>query len=295
MTNRLYTIKGLNLDSFSDLNTEEALLALESGQVIFLPDLAFPLLPTESNMYEDLTLDGKHKNISYNIQKKTLGGLSKKSSVSENALLEQFMYRFTQFSKELVHRLLPHYQENLEWGRTSYRPIEIKGRKSSKRKDDTRLHVDSFPATPVNGKRILRIFSNINPYNEPRVWLLGEPFETVVDKFIDSLPAYNPFYAKVLNAVKATKSLRTSYDHYMLHLHDAMKLDDKYQQTVKKDQIDFPAQSTWIVFTDHVSHAALSGRHLLEQTFYLPTSKMKYMEKSPMHVLSESLKKELVW
>ena len=31
------------------------------------------------------------------------------------------------------------------------------------RKDDTRLHVDSFPATPSGGRRILRVFSNVNP------------------------------------------------------------------------------------------------------------------------------------
>jgi len=68
-----------------------------------------------------------------------------------------------------------------------------------------------------------------------------------------------------------------------LHLHDTMKLDDVYQAQVEKVQIDFPAKSTWIVFTDHVSHAALSGQHLLEQTFYLPADKMATPDHSPLH------------
>jgi hypothetical protein len=69
----------------------------------------------------------------------------------------------------------------------------------------------------------------------------------------------------------------------MLHLHDKMKRDDRYQSKVNKTRIDFPSQSTWIVFTDHVSHAALSGQYLLEQTFYLPVSKMANPEVSPLY------------
>ena len=81
--------------------------------------------------------------------------------------------------------------------------------------------------------------------------------------------------------LKSTKTLRSAYDHYQLKLHDAMKLDDAYQQSVSKQPVDFPAQSTWIVFTDQVSHAALSGRFLLEQTFYLPVEAMANPELSP--------------
>lgn len=51
---------------------------------------------------------------------------------------------------------------------------------------------------------------------------------------------------------------------------------------ITKQRIDFPAHSTWLVFTDHVSHAALSGQFLLEQTFYLPVDAMVAPEKSPL-------------
>ena len=71
--------------------------------------------------------------------------------------------RFSMAASTLVGQALPAYRDRIEMGRTSFRPVEIAGRASSWRKDDTRLHIDSFPATPVHGKRILRVFSNVNP------------------------------------------------------------------------------------------------------------------------------------
>ena len=194
------------------------------------------------------------------------------------------MHRFADYSKALVDGLMPHYSNCLRWGRTSYRPAEIKGRRCSKRKDDTRVHVDSFAATPVNGLRILRVFCNINPDGEPRVWHVGEPFSNVLEAFSPKIPAFSPMQAKLLQLIKATKTRRSAYDHYMLQLHDQMKLDDHYQSHLKKQRIDFPAQSTWVVFTDHVSHAALSGQFLLEQTFYLPVTAMQNQQLSPLRL-----------
>ncbi|AHE66593.1 hypothetical protein Loa_01037 [Legionella oakridgensis ATCC 33761 = DSM 21215] len=226
-------------------------------------------------------LDHKHKNISYDYMQQRLGGLAS-TNPSSALLMQQFMHRFADYARQLVDELLPQYHKDLRWGRTSYRPAEINGRHSSKRKDDTRLHVDSFPSTPVNGLRILRVFCNINPYGEPRVWHLGEAFSQVLARFSPKIPAFNTARAKLLKLIKATKTLRSPYDHYMLHLHDRMKLDDAYQQTVHKHRVDFPPYSTWLVFTDQVSHAALSGQYLLEQTFYLPVQAMANPALSPL-------------
>lgn len=280
MDDQLHSLDFQQLNSLGDNSKQQALSSLESGKVIYLPDYSFSLLPTEKNeLLSDKILDGKHKNVSFDYRNQRLGGFQQKS---DQALLGAFLHRYAEFARELVATLFPEYQEALRWGRTSYRPAEIKGRASSKRKDDTRLHVDSFPATPVNGLRILRVFSNVNPYNEPRVWHLGEPFGKVLERFAPEIPKYNPTRAKILRWIKATKSLRSAYDHYQLHLHDKMKLCDSYQQTVPKQRVEFPAASTWIVFTDQVSHAALSGQFLLEQTFYLPVEAMVNPEQSPL-------------
>ena len=55
----------------------------------------------------------------------------------------------------------------------------------------------------------------------------------------------------------------------MLKIHHAMKEDAGFQENCRKDRWEFPAGSTWIVFTDGASHACLSGQYALEQTFII--------------------------
>jgi hypothetical protein len=261
------------------INQKESVSQLEEGKVLFFPEYYFS--DVEQSLMSETILDGSRKNISYDPQRKVINAY-KKEIPELDIKLKQMMQGYADFSHQLIQATLPAYIPHLKWGRTSFRPAQINGRASSKRKDDTRLHVDSFSASPVQGLRILRVFCNVNPYNEPRVWNLGEPFAEVLQRFAPQITTYSKLRAKVLHWVKTTKTLRSAYDHYMLHLHDTMKLDDDYQAQVSKIQVDFPAQSTWIVFTDHVSHAALSGQHLLEQTFYLPVDKMANPECSPL-------------
>ncbi|MFY7698366.1 MAG: Kdo hydroxylase family protein [Legionella sp.] len=281
MNRAIYT---LPINKLADLNLADAELIryLESGQVLFLPNYSFVVNPENSPCFSTSILGKHHKNISYNFNHDNLSGLANHTKPSIILNIQHFMRGFANYSRELLNTLLPHYKTSLQWGRTSFRPMEIDGRKSSRRKDDTRLHVDAFPATPVNGLRILRVFCNINPYQQPRIWNLGESFATVLATFAGSIPPFNPKIAKLLHWLKATKSLRSPYDHYMLKLHDQMKLDNHYQKTVTKKQVSFPANSTWIVFTDQVSHAAISGQYLLEQTFYLPVNAMIDPSHSPL-------------
>ena len=70
----------------------------------------------------------------------------------------------------------------------------------------------------------------------------------------------------------------------MLQLHDRMKEDEEFQHTVQT-AVDFPAGSTWLAFTDQVSHAATAGQYQLEQTFRLPVASMMMPERSPLRVL----------
>lgn len=262
------------------INQEDSLNSLEDGKVLFFPEYFYSLI--DPILLSERILDGSRKNVSYDIRTNKLGAY-KKEIQGLDTKLKQMMHGYAEFSYQLIERALPSYAAHLQWGRTSFRPAEIKGRASSKRKDDTRLHVDSFSASPVNGLRILRVFCNINPNNEPRVWNLGEPFTNVLHRFAPKIAPYSKLKAKLLKLIKTTKTLRSPYDHYMLHLHDTMKLDDAYQAQVEKLEFKFPAQSTWIVFTDHVSHAALSGQFLLEQTFYLPVDKMANPDVSPLN------------
>lgn len=275
----LHTISKTNLDELETTDKENAIEALENGQVVYFSHYAFSLSDIEQQLLDTSMLTPKRKNISYHFEKNLLTGC--REGYPLKSLLQQMMHRYALFTQQLVQTLLPVYNKDLIWGRTSYRPAQISGRVSSKRKDDTRLHVDAFPSTPVHGQRIFRIFCNIHPQGEPRVWHLGEPFSEVTQAFACKLPRYSPLRAKLLHKIGATRTKRSAYDHYMLHLHDQMKLNDTYQQNIHKHRMDFPSQTTWLVFTDQVSHAALSGQFLLEQTFYLPVAAMQTPDLSP--------------
>ena len=71
----------------------------------------------------------------------------------------------------------------------------------------------------------------------------------------------------------------------MLQLHDAMKEDEEFQARSPQTAVDFPAGSTWLAFTDQVSHAATAGQYQLEQTFLLPVDAMTDPGRSPLRIL----------
>ena len=286
MNERLHTINTSHLNTLTQQTIQENVSNLESGQVLYFPHYTFTPNTAEQRVIFEPILHPKHKNINYHYCSKDkrhlVAGLCSSLTTEQSALMSNFMQRFSTYAEQLVKTTLPQYSNALILGRTSYRPAEIKNRKTSPRKDDTRVHVDSFSASPVNGLRILRVFCNINPFGAPRSWELGEPFGAVLHHFAPTIPAYSRLRAKLLQWVKTTKTFRSPYDHYMIYMHDKMKRSNHYQRTVNKQRVDFPPHSSWIVFTDHVSHAALSGQYLLEQTFYLPVAAMKHPEFSPL-------------
>ena len=107
-----------------------------------------------------------------------------------------------------------------------------------------------------------------------------------------SLPLPGSGY--LLALVRVTKSPRSAYDALMLQLHDRMKGDDDFQGTSPQSAFDFPAGSTWMAFTDEVSHAATAGQYQLEQTFLLPVGAMQNPQRSPLRVLEKLKGRRLV-
>src|SRR5262249_54168351 len=102
-----------------------------------------------------------------------------------------------------------------------------------------------------------------------------------------------PGVLPLLPVLKITRGRRTLYDHYMLGLHDAMKADQHYQNSVPQTEISLGAGTAWACFTDSVAHAAMSGQHAFEQTFYLPVDAMRNPELSPLRVLERLLGRRL--
>jgi len=263
---------------------------IEAGQVLFLPQLSFARQPREAVLFTPAIL-GSAKNASFDPATGRLGGTNASGDHAE--LLRAQMRRFSDAAAALVNTVLPDYRATVARGRASFRPAEIAGRASSWRKDDTRLHVDSFPATPTGGRRILRVFTNVNPDGKPRVWRVGGDFDSVARRFANSLSIPLPGSGHLLALLRVTKSPRSAYDALMLQLHDRMKGDEDFQRGSPQAAVDFPAGSTWLAFTDEVSHAALAGQYQLEQTFLVPVASMQWPERSPLRVLERLKGKRL--
>ena len=259
---------------------QDCIDALEGGKVLYCPQLCFGLADSELQFLDPAVLGDKAKSLAFDPRSGVL-----KHARDNQAEIAAMMRRYSQSARTLVESLLPRYAAALENGRTSFRPVGITGRATSLRKDDTLLHVDAFPTSPVGDRRILRVFSNVNRSGESRHWRLGEPFSDVANRFYPKLRRPLPGAAHLLKYSGLTRKFRTRYDQAMLGIHDAMKHAKHYQETVPYKDFNFAPGSTWIVFTDTVSHAAMSGQHLFEQTFYLPVSAMADQGKAPLRIL----------
>jgi hypothetical protein len=265
--------------------------SLESGNVLFFPRLPFPIESDESAIFSPGILAAS-KNSSFDPASGRVGGTTLTGADLER--LGRMMRRFSDAASTFIEELLPAYRGRIGRARSSFRPAEIAGRQTTWRKDDTRLHVDSFPASPVQGRRILRLFTNVNPVGKPRIWRVGDDFEKVARRFVGQLKVPTPGSGLVLRALRITKSYRSSYDALMLQLHDRMKADRDFQVSSPQITFEFRAATSWLAFTDQVSHAAMAGQFQLEQTFYLPVDAMRDERRSPLRILERITSRRLV-
>ena len=271
---------------------KEAALVVESGRVLLLPALSFPLTKAEETFLRPDSVSARTKSVKYALDTDRMWGMAEPET--DAATLQGLLRRYADSARDLIGSLFPDYMPRLVTGNTSFRPVEAQARTQSLRQDDRLLHVDAFPSRPSKGHRLLRVFTNINPEGKPRVWRVGERFESLAARLAPRLPAPLPGSAMVLKALRITKQRRTAYDHYMLQMHDAMKRDAAYQQNGRQAVVSFPARCSWIVFTDQVPHAAVSGQHAMEQTFTLPPDAQYNPQMAPVRVLETLLGKKLI-
>lgn len=261
---------------------QSATAALERGEVLFLPNLRFAIGRQDDQIFSPAILSSS-KNTSFDPASSRVGGTTLTGGALEQ--LRELMRRFSDGTAALVNQLFPAYGPRLQRARASFRPAEIAGRQTSWRKDDSRLHIDAFPASPVQGRRILRVFSNVNPVGRPRSWRVGGEFADVAGRFAPELRRPPAGSGLLLRALRITRTRRTPYDALMLQLHDRMKEDQEFQRECEQETFDFPSGATWIAFTDQVSHAASAGQYQLEQTFLLPVEAMADQSRSPLRTL----------
>ena len=267
---------------------------LERGKVIFFRNVPFDF-PEDDRAFlleQKQTGSRLHKNISYRPSSDALNGVSSNSPDRER--MHRVMQKFSAESAKFVAGFLAPYAGKLKMDFASFRPLEEQGRDLSLHKRNDLLHVDAFPSRPTHGGRIMRIFVNINPA-AGRVWKLGQPFHAflpTVAKANRLSPPYRGAAGRALARVAAGVGLpvpvRSRYDEFMLYLHDWLKESDDFQKNSGAREVEFPPGCCWMVYTDGVPHAVLSGKYALEQTFIVPRTALVTAEVAPVSVLEST-------
>jgi 3-deoxy-D-manno-oct-2-ulosonic acid (Kdo) hydroxylase len=279
------------LDAHGFASADEVMETLEAGGVVTLKGAAFQVSSEELELMDPAISKERSKNVSFDA---TTGEVRGANVEGERlSRVAAMMARYAAWADDLARDLLPGYADSLQIGRTSFRPRPIGTAALSPRKDDRRLHVDAFPSQPVQGRRILRVFTNVDPGGQARTWTLGEDFETYARRFLPHMRGETPgrWLAERLGL---TRGRRTAYDRLMLELHDRSKLDETFQTSAPRRRVDFAAGDTWLVFTDAAPHAALAGRNAFEQTFFLPVAAMRNPAASPLRTLERLTGRTLV-
>ena len=267
---------------------------LEEGNILFFERTPFELSPDEVQflLNQKQSDAAYHKNIAYRPLSDRLTGYGKGRSSDEHRL-HAIMRDFSKRVIEFTQRFLSPYAGAMAVDFASFRPQQEEGRQIRQRARNDLLHVDSFPTRPSHGNRILRVFTNINP-TEPRVWATSETFDGLVTRFAGTggmpLPAGITSWPKKLlmklaGAAGIRSLARSPYDDWMLNFHHFLKENQEFQDRCARTKWEFPPHSAWLVFTDMVSHAVLSGRFALEQTFIISRPALVLPEKAPVRIL----------
>ncbi len=283
--------------------------ALEEGAIVFFPRPPVPLPSADDLEYFRVELPNllKLKNISYHPEAGHVSGLG----AADAATAERVRRVLTRVSDDIgdfLQRRMPGLTRDWTVGTCSFRPIQEKGRKLKPHASNELVHIDAGAYGATNGDRILRFFINVNP-SEDRVWASKGIFPDMYRRYGDaagiSVTHASADYLRkgpldhlrtgLLNGVAAlglpkARVLDSSpYDRVMRRFHNFMKDTPAFQQDRQgHEDFRFPPFSAWMVFTDMVSHASVSGQHALVHTSIVRLASCRKPELAPYNILRQS-------
>jgi 3-deoxy-D-manno-oct-2-ulosonic acid (Kdo) hydroxylase len=279
---------------------------LEAGDILFFPQTPVPLSGDETSFLlgQQQADSSLHKNIAYKPNIDKLSGFdAKTASPAAVERLHAIMRRYSQSVVAFLTGFLSPYGANWKLDYASFRPQEEQNRNLPLRRRNDLLHTDAFPTRPTHGARILRFFNNIHPART-RDWVVSDPFAATVKQFAPQQIRPEPGSALARAGKDAARAIglgaaipalkRSPYDDFMMRFHNFLKENPRWQAECAKYPFQFPAGSSWMVYTDTVPHAVLAGQYALEQTFLVRPEAMVRPEVSPLRVLEEIAQHALV-
>ena len=277
--------------------------ALERGNIVKFTHCPIEL-PDDAGLETlrtDLPKQLKSKNVSYHPEADRVTGLDDNSLNATLAydVLKNHRSRVTQF----LNTVMPTLSRNMNAGTCSFRPLQEKGRNLKPHASNELVHIDAGAYGATNGDRILRFFVNVNPTTD-RVWRSKGAFPDLFARYGREAGLYDSLSPTLARG--AMGRMRTSllhgianiglplapmldsspYDRVMRKFHNFMKDTPEFQKSDDGDQlIRFEPYSAWMVLTDMVSHASVSGQHALIYTGLLPLADCRLPELAPFNIL----------
>lgn len=278
--------------------------ALEAGNIIHFPTCPIEL-PADSDLEllrTQLPQQLKLKNISYHPEAGTVRGIEKDSAVAE--LVKTVLVNHSNRVSGFLKTQLPGLFDHALIGTCSFRPIEERGRNLKPHASNELIHIDAGAYGATNGDRILRFFVNVNP-TEDRVWVTRGAFPELL-KHYRTAAGLQDINANKLRkgpldhartgilhlidqlGAPVSRALDSSpYDRAMRQFHNFMKDTPDFQSDPDgRVEMRFAPMSAWMVLTDMVSHACLSGQHCLNYTALLPLQDCQRPELAPYNILA---------
>lgn len=275
--------------------------ALESGQILLFcePPFALPAADQKFLLAQEWAELRLHKNVSYRPTENVLKGVSGSKETIDR--LRQIFRSYSGAVIDFVAKFLEPYAGKCTIDFSSFRPFEEERRGLPLHKRNDLLHVDAFPSRPTHGGRILRVFTNLNP-KRPRVWNTTEPFEALARQYAADAGlqrfAEQSWVSRTVQDMGGRLGFRgmgrAPYDMFMLGFHDYLKEKTDFQKDCPKTRLEFPPLATWLVLTDGVAHAVMSGQYALEQTFLIWPEALVAPEYAPYRILEKLAGQPLV-
>ncbi len=289
----------------SDSSPDEIEDTLERGEVVF-----FERCPVELPSEEDLDfLRGgfggglKAKNLSYHPESDSIPRFKGPPEIKQRA--EELLRTHGARVADFWARVLPDFVPGWQLGTTSFRPMEEKGRDLKPRSSNELVHIDAGAYGATNGARILRFFVNVHPARA-RVWGSKGSFQSLMDEH-DALwdaarggqgrvplekRGMDHAYSGLIRAASTVYPLfrvidSSPYDRTMRRIHNYMKESAEFRNDPSGyTEIHFPPMSAWMVFTDGISHAVLTGQHAFVTTALIPLKNCRDFSRTPYGVLA---------
>jgi hypothetical protein len=294
-----------SLQDFSQATSGEIEDALEAGQVVYFPRCPIDL-PDKTDLEwlrSGLNAELKSKNLSYHPESDSVPRFEADDETRKRVtdLLRQHGERVADFWRQAVPDFIP----GCTFGTTSFRPTEEKGRELKPRSSNELVHIDAGAYGATNGARILRFFVNVHPERD-RVWGTKGSFEELMQRHpplweaakngkprvpVEKGPLDRIYSSVVAAASKVYPLFRvidsSPYDRSMRRIHNYMKETETFRQdSADYQEIRFPPFSAWMVFTDGISHAALTGQYAFISTALIPLQNCRHFNRTPFGILA---------